>query len=96
MSGVLGAFHELDSTVDVIKSLMKMGVMATINQPIDADTAELIVAEFGHKLKRVAESDVEIGLEVGHARIGRGLADRPAGGFDFQPQRGRGQAGIDA
>ncbi|MCX7353924.1 MAG: translation initiation factor IF-2 [Alphaproteobacteria bacterium] len=48
--------------VDVIKSLMKMGVMATINQPIDADTAELIVAEFGHKLKRVAESDVEIGI----------------------------------
>ena len=48
--------------VDVIKSLMKMGVMATINQTLDADTAELIVAEFGHKLKRVAESDVEIGI----------------------------------
>jgi translation initiation factor IF-2 len=49
--------------VDVIKSLMKMGVMATVNQTIDADTAELIVAEFGHKVKRVAEADVEIGLE---------------------------------
>ncbi|MBL8832114.1 MAG: translation initiation factor IF-2, partial [Rhodospirillales bacterium] len=49
--------------VDVIKSLMKMGVMATINQSIDADTAELIVAEFGHKVTRVAEADVEIGLE---------------------------------
>ena len=47
---------------DVIKSLMKMGVMATVNQVIDADTAELIVNEFGHKVKRVAESDVEIGL----------------------------------
>jgi translation initiation factor IF-2 len=49
--------------VDVVKSLMKMGVMATVNQVIDADTAELIVAEFGHKVKRVAEADVEIGLE---------------------------------
>ncbi len=47
---------------DVIKTLMKMGVMATINQTIDADTAELVVGEFGHRLKRVAESDVEIGL----------------------------------
>ncbi len=48
--------------VDVIKSLMRMGVMATINQTIDADTAELLVTEFGHKIKRVSESDVEIGL----------------------------------
>jgi translation initiation factor IF-2 len=47
---------------DVIKSMMRMGVMATINQVIDADTAELIVTEFGHRLRRVAESDVEIGL----------------------------------
>ncbi len=52
-----------ERSVDVIKSLMKMGVMATINQVVDADTAELIVAEFGHKVKRVAEADVEIGLE---------------------------------
>ena len=48
---------------DVIKSLMKMGVMATINQSIDADTAELIILEFGHKIKRVTEADVEIGIE---------------------------------
>ncbi|HTI85908.1 MAG TPA: translation initiation factor IF-2, partial [Alphaproteobacteria bacterium] len=47
---------------EVIKTLMKMGVMATINQSIDADTAELVVAEFHHHSKRVAESDVEIGL----------------------------------
>jgi translation initiation factor IF-2 len=47
---------------DVIKALMRMGIMATINQVIDADTAELIVTEFGHRLRRVAESDVEIGL----------------------------------
>jgi translation initiation factor IF-2 len=48
---------------EVIKALMKMGVMATITQSLDADTAELIVAEFGHKVKRVSEDDVEIGLE---------------------------------
>jgi translation initiation factor IF-2 len=54
---------------DVIKALMRMGVMATINQVIDADTAELIVTEFGHRPRRVAESDVEIGL--------RGEADEP-------------------
>jgi translation initiation factor IF-2 len=51
---------------DVVKALMKMGVMATINQPIDADTAELVVTEFGHRIKRVTEADVEIGL-VGDA-----------------------------
>ncbi|MGE0151910.1 MAG: translation initiation factor IF-2 [Reyranellaceae bacterium] len=48
---------------DVIKSLMKMNVMATINQNIDADTAELVVGEFGHTFKRVTEADVEIGIE---------------------------------
>ncbi len=47
---------------EVIKKLMSLGVMATINQPIDADTAQIIVEEFGHKYKRVAESDVEQGL----------------------------------
>ena len=49
-------------TVDVIKALMKMGVMVTAHQPIDADTAELIVEEFGHSIKRVSAADVEIGL----------------------------------
>lgn len=47
---------------DVVKSLMKMGVMATINQSIDADTAELIILEFGHRIKRVTEADVEMGI----------------------------------
>jgi len=47
---------------DVIKALMKMGVMATITQSIDADTAELIAGEFGHRVKRVTEADVEAGL----------------------------------
>ena len=47
---------------DLIKALMKMGVMATINQTIDADTAELLIMEFGHKIKRVSDSDIEEGL----------------------------------
>ncbi|MEN8236097.1 MAG: translation initiation factor IF-2 [Pseudomonadota bacterium] len=49
--------------VDVIKSLMKMGMMVTINQVIDADTAELVVEEFGHTSKRVSEADVESTLQ---------------------------------
>lgn len=49
---------------DVIKALMNMGVMATITQSIDADTAELIATEFGHQVKRVSEADIEIGLHV--------------------------------
>ncbi|MBI2707596.1 MAG: translation initiation factor IF-2 [Proteobacteria bacterium] len=49
---------------DVIKVLMKMGVMATITQSIDGDTAELIATEFGHQVKRIAESDIEIGLHL--------------------------------
>ncbi len=48
---------------DVVKALMKMGMMATINQTIDADTAELLIEEFGHTIKRVTEADIEIGLE---------------------------------
>lgn len=48
--------------VEVVKTLMKLGVMATINQTIDADTAELVVEEFGHKIKRVTAADVEIGM----------------------------------
>jgi translation initiation factor IF-2 len=48
---------------EVVKQLMKMGVMATINQVIDTDTAELVVGEFGHQPRRVSEADVEIGLE---------------------------------
>ncbi len=43
----------------VVKTLMKLGMMVTITQTIDADTAELVVEEMGHKVKRVAESDVE-------------------------------------
>ena len=44
---------------DVVKSLMKMGMMVTMNQAIDADTAELVIEEFGHKSVRVSDADVE-------------------------------------
>ncbi|MBS9717608.1 translation initiation factor IF-2 [Pseudohalocynthiibacter aestuariivivens] len=48
-----------ERAVDVVKSLMNMGMMVTQNQPIDADTAELIIEEFGHKVVRVSDADVE-------------------------------------
>lgn len=49
---------------DVIKALMKMDVMATQNQSIDADTAELIISEFGHEIQRVTEADVEQSIDT--------------------------------
>ncbi|MDY0881839.1 translation initiation factor IF-2 [Dongia soli] len=61
---------------DVIKALMRMGVMATINQTIDADTAELIIGEFGHSFRRVSASDVEIGL-MGEEDRDSNLVPRP-------------------
>src|SRR5438128_11230564 len=51
-----------ERSADVIKALMRMGVMATMSQVVDADTAELLVTEFGHRLRRVSEADVEVGL----------------------------------
>ncbi len=60
---------------DVIKTLMGMGIMATINQSLDADTAELVVAEYGHNVKRVSDADVEIGI--------RGVDDTEA---ELQPR----------
>ncbi len=53
-----------ERAVNVIKSLMKLGIMATINEVIDADTAELVVQEFGHRYKRVNESSVEDNLKT--------------------------------
>jgi translation initiation factor IF-2 len=51
-----------ERTNDVIKALMGMDVMVTATQTIDPDTAELVIEEFGHKIKRVSEADVEEGL----------------------------------
>ena len=51
-----------ERAADVIKTLMGMDVMVTATQTIDADTAELVIEEFGHRIKRVSEADVEDGL----------------------------------
>ena len=51
-----------ERSADVVKELMKLGIMATATQTIDAETAELVTIEFGHKVQRVSESDVEDGL----------------------------------
>ena len=48
-----------ERVADIVKSLMNNGIMATQNQSIDADTAELIIEEFGHKTVRVSDADVE-------------------------------------
>jgi translation initiation factor IF-2 len=47
-----------EKTADVVKSLMKMGVMANATQSLDADTAELVVTELGHKSIRVTDDDL--------------------------------------
>ncbi|WP_339858856.1 translation initiation factor IF-2 [Thalassospira alkalitolerans] len=51
-----------ERATDVIKALMGLGIMATINQSLDPDTAQLVVEEFGHKMKRVSDADVEEAL----------------------------------
>ena len=48
-----------ERSASVVKTLMTNGIMATQNQPIDADTAILIVEEFGHNPIRISASDVE-------------------------------------
>lgn len=50
-------------SVDVIKTLMKSGMIVTSNQIIDADTAELIISEFGHKIKRTSEENIELSIK---------------------------------
>ncbi len=52
-----------ERVADVVKFMMQQGEMMRANDIVDADTAELIIEEFGHTARRVAESDVEIGLE---------------------------------
>ncbi|WP_300542774.1 translation initiation factor IF-2 [Maricaulis sp.] len=51
-----------ERAVDVVKYLMKQGQMVRVNDVLDADTAELVVEEFGHVVKRVSEADVEEGF----------------------------------
>ncbi|WP_339108808.1 translation initiation factor IF-2 [Thioclava sp. GXIMD4216] len=64
-----------ERTADVVKSLMKMGMMVTANQPLDADTAELVIEEFGHRAVRVSDSDVEQVIDT--------VQDKPE---DLQPR----------
>ncbi|HEY0111546.1 MAG TPA: translation initiation factor IF-2 [Allosphingosinicella sp.] len=53
-----------ERAADLVKSLFKMGMVVTVNQTIDQDTAELLVTEFGHNIKRVSESDIDIQTET--------------------------------
>lgn len=66
-----------ERVVDVTKSLMKMGMMVTANQTLDADTAELVVEEFGHRCKRVTDADVEDLLNVNPEDSEESLQPRP-------------------
>jgi len=65
-----------ERTVDVMKELMKNGIMAKENEVIDTETAELITTEFGHKVKRVSESDIELSL-ISLAKDSKNLKVRP-------------------
>jgi translation initiation factor IF-2 len=64
-----------EKAVDVIRLLMKQGALHKINDVIDADTAELIVTEFGHTPKRVSEADVEEGF-IGAKDVDENLEQR--------------------
>jgi translation initiation factor IF-2 len=61
---------------DLVKALFKMGMATKITETIDQDTAELLVTEFGHIIKRVSDADVELGLE-GEADRVEDMVPRP-------------------
>ena len=77
-----------ERSVDVIKLLMAQGAMHKINDVIDADTAELIVREFGHTPKRVSEADVEEGF-IGQTDTDEDLRAARAGRHHHGPRRPR-------
>ena len=77
-----------ERAVDVIRFLMKQGQMVKITDVIDADTAQLIAEEFGHTVKRVAESDVEEGL-FDTPDIDETAGDASAGRHHHGPRRPR-------
>lgn len=62
--------------VEIIKFLMRQGVMLKINDVIDNDTAELVATEFGHTVRRVSEADVEEGF-IGEEDLDGNLIARP-------------------
>ncbi|MGG7565836.1 translation initiation factor IF-2 [Rhodovulum sp. DZ06] len=53
-----------ERAAEVVKALFKSGMMVTINDTLDSETAELVVEEFGHRVVRVSESDVENVIET--------------------------------
>ena len=61
---------------DLVKALFKMGMPVTLTQTIDQDTAELLVTEFGHNLKRVSDSDIDI-VASAEADADEKLVERP-------------------
>ena len=61
---------------DLVKALFKMGMPVTVNQTVDQDTAELLVTEFGHNIKRVSESDIDLALDTGED-VEEALKPRP-------------------
>ena len=65
-----------ERAVDVIKILMQQGVMAKINDVIDADTAQIVAEDLGHSVRRVSESDIEDGL-IGEADKDEDMSARP-------------------
>ncbi|MGJ8615761.1 MAG: translation initiation factor IF-2 [Sulfitobacter sp.] len=65
-----------EKTGAVVKALMNNGMMVTQNETIDADTAELIIEEFGHKVVRVSDADVEDVIKI-EEDDPKDLVDRP-------------------
>ncbi|MEC8098793.1 MAG: translation initiation factor IF-2 N-terminal domain-containing protein, partial [Pseudomonadota bacterium] len=65
-----------ERAVDVIKILIQQGIMAKINDVIDADTAQIVAEDLGHSVRRVSESDIEDGL-IGEADGDEDMSPRP-------------------
>ena len=62
---------------EVIKALMGLGTMATINQVLEQDTAVIIIEEMGHIAKPVQENEIELSLQASEADAGDGVARAP-------------------
>ncbi len=67
-----------ERSAEVIKELMKLGIMATINKVLDSDTAEIIVTALGHTSKRISEADVDVEI----------------GGYEDNPEKMRPRAPV--
>ncbi|MCY4303967.1 MAG: translation initiation factor IF-2 [Aestuariivita sp.] len=65
-----------ERAADIVKILLKNGLMITQNESIDADTAELIISEFGHRVVRVSDADVEDVIQTSED-LDKDLQERP-------------------